>query len=86
MNEPIACLTTGSPRNQRTSRGEYCDAANCTTTSTLAITRPVKAIIPVAIEVRMSRAVLAAASGSPCTAIVRSSAGAAKPRATAPAM
>ncbi len=64
----MACLTSASRRNHSTSRGEYWPAANCTTTSTLATTKPVKAIIPVAVALRMSRAVSSPVPGAVSTA------------------
>ena len=76
---PIACLTSVSRRNHSTSRGEYWPAANCTTTSTLATTKPVKAIIPVAVALRMSRAVSMAVSGAAPTSRRASSSGISSP-------
>ena len=77
--QPIACLVSASRRNQSTSRGEYCPAANWTTTSTLASTKPVNAIIPVAVAVRMSRAVPMPTSDGAATSRRWSSSGTSSP-------
>ena len=61
----MAFLMSRSRRNHSTSRGEYEPAANCTTTSTPESTKPVKAIMPVAVAVSRSRAVSTLAEPEP---------------------
>lgn len=56
---PSARLIAGSRRKRATSRGVYWLAPNWTTTTAIETTRPVKAIIPLAIEERIVRAVSA---------------------------